>query len=188
MGNFYTNYTVYGQSQQAVIAALKGRTAYVTPVQHGCVVVFDEESEGQNEVVVTALADHLSGFLMCPVLALINHDDDILWYQLLVNGEVIDEYDSCPEYFDETAEPSDPVGGDAQKVCRAFESSNVAEVERVLRVSSLDDDGYAFEIERHTDLVKALGIAAYGVGMGFSYIEAGELPLGLAKTDLVRVP
>ena len=51
MGNFYVNYTVRGPTQQDVAAALAGRKALVTPWQNGCVVVFDEQSDTQDDKV-----------------------------------------------------------------------------------------------------------------------------------------
>src|SRR5262249_169019 len=158
MGNFYTNYTLRGPGTQAVIAALAGRSAFVTPARDGCVVVFDEESDEQNTDVITGLASHLSRELRCSVLAVLNHDDDILWYQLYQNGELADAYDSSPGYFEPLAEPSVPTGGDAQKLCSAFGASAVAEVETILRKSSYDAGGYTFAVDRHADLAHALGI------------------------------
>jgi hypothetical protein len=187
MGNFYTNYTLRGPSQQAVAKALTGRSAIVTPQQDGCVVVFDEQSDDQDSEVISSLAGDLSGELRCPVLAVLNHDDDILWYALYLNGERADEYDSCPSYFDPEAEPSGPAGGDAQKLCTAFGSSKVADVERILRKSSFDEDGYAFAIERHTELARALGLPSFAVGGGFSYVSDGEIPEGLSQDNLLRV-
>jgi hypothetical protein len=187
MGNFYTNYTLRGPSQQAVAAALVGRSAIVTPAQNGCVVVFDEQSDDQDSAVISELASHLSRELRCPVLAVLNHDDDILWYQLYLSGELADEYDSSPGYFDPSAEPSAPAGGDPQKLCIAFGASAVAEVEGVLRKSSYDEGGYTFALDRHADLARVLGIPAFGVGAGFCYISNGELPEGVAEGDLLRV-
>ena len=187
MGNFYTNYTLRGPSQQSVAKTLTGRSAIVAPARDGYVVVFDEESEQQDQGVINALAARLSREFGCPVLAVLNHDDDLLWYQLHVDGELADEYDSSPGYFDPSAEPSDPSGGDAHRLCSAFGASNVAEVESVLRKSSFDEDGYVFAVERHTDLFRALGIPSIGVGSGFCYVTTGELPDGLDGDSLVRV-
>lgn len=187
MGNFYTNYTLRGPSQQAVAAALVGRSAIVTPEQDGCVVVFDEESDDQDQEVITGLASRLSRDLGCPVLAVLNHDDDIFWYQLYRSGELADEYDSSPGYFDAATEPSAPTGGDAQKLCSAFGASAVAEVESVLRKSSFEDDGYTFAVERHTDLVRTLGIPSFGVGAGFRSVSDGEFPEGLGDDSLVKI-
>lgn len=187
MGNFYTNYTLRGPSPQEVAACLAGRSAIVTPVQQGCIVAFDEESDGQNSKVVAQLGSRLSRDLGCPVLAVLNHDDDILWFQFHVNGELVDEYDSSPGYFDPSAGPSEPEGGDAAKLCEAFGSNAVTQVEQILRRSSFEEDGYTFALERHADLVRALGLPEYSVGLGFQYLSEGDLPEGLKESDLIRV-
>jgi hypothetical protein len=187
MGNFYTNYTLRGPSQEAVAKALAGRSAIVTREQDGCLVVFDEQSDEQDQAAISDLASRLSQEFGCPVLAVLNHDDDIFWYQLYLAGQLADEYDSSPGYFDPSAEPSAPAGGDAQKLCSAFGGNDVAKVESVLRKSSFDEGGYTFAVERHTDLAVALGIPLFGVGAGFRYVADRELPEGLAEDDLVRV-
>jgi hypothetical protein len=46
---------------------------------------------------------------------------------------------------------------------------------------------YVFAMERHGDLVSALGLPAFAVGCGFRYVEDGELPEGLSDGDLVKV-
>ena len=103
------------------------------------------------------------------------------------SAELTDEYDSSPGYFDPTAEPSAPAGGDAQKLCSAFGASNIAQVEGVLRKSSFDEGGYTFAVERHADLARVLGIPSFGVGAGFRYVADGALPDGVEEDDLVRV-
>src|SRR4051794_21847985 len=180
MGNFYVNYTLRGVTQHAVADALAGRTCVVTPPADDTVVVFDEQSDEQDQRVIASLANELSGRLRCPVLAVLNHDDDVLWYRLYTNGKLQDEYDSSPGYFDPSAEPSAPAGGDAAKLCSAFGSSNTDEVERVLRMSGFDDEGYSFAVERHADLVAALGISAFGIGTAFASFENDEVPEGLS--------
>lgn len=188
MGNFYTNYTVRGPSQRAVASALAGRSALVTPAQDGCVVVFDESSEDQDHDAIGELAARLARQFLCPVLAVVNHDDDILWYRLYQSGALIDQYDSCPDYFDPEADPAGPSGGDAQKLCAAFAADGVAEVEVVLRKSGLDDDGYTFEVERHAELVRLLGLPAFAVGAGYHYVSQGEVPEGLTAEEIIRAP
>lgn len=185
MGNFYMNYTLRGPTRQAVAAALAGRSALVTPAHDGCVVVFDEASDDQDQDVISELAAELSHELGCPVLAVLNHDDDILWYQLYLGGELADEYDSSPGYFDPSAEHSGPAGGDAEKLCAAFGASKLAEVESILRKPALEAGGYTFALDRHADLARALGIPSFAVGSGFRYISQGELPEGLEEDDLL---
>ena len=186
MGNFYTNYTLKGPSQQVVAAALAGRPAIVTPDQDGCVVVFDEASDEQDSAVITELASRLSRELRCPVLAVLNHDDDILWYQLYLGGELADEYDSSPGYFDPSAEPSAPAGGDAKRLCQAFGAGDQTALEAVLRKSSYDDDGYVFAFERHADSVRVLGIPAWAVGTAYASFERDDFPEGLTASTISR--
>jgi hypothetical protein len=189
MGNFYTNYTLKGPTQQVVAAALAGRAAIVTPDYCGYVMVFDEQSDKQEAGVIAELASRMSREFQCPVLAVLNHDDDILWYQLHEAGKLTDEYDSSPGYFDSSAEePAPPAGGDAQKLCSLFSAADVAAVERILRKSLLDEDGYAFAFQRHADLVGALGLPEFGVGVCYASFGAPgfEYPDGLTKRDLLR--
>jgi hypothetical protein len=186
MGNFYTNYTLRGPSRQSVIAALAGRSAIVSPAQDGCVVVYDEESEEQDEEIIAELAARLSGELQCPLLAVYNHDDSILWYRLYVSGELVDDYNSDPGYFAKSEEESmaAPEGGNARKLCEVFGSTAFEEVEGILRSDYLEQGGCTFAFERHEDLAGALGIPSFCVG-GFEQISIGELPAELDKNDLV---
>lgn len=188
MGNFYTSYTLRGPSQQAVAAALAGRAAIVPPAQDGCVVVFDEESEEQNEEVIGELASRLSGQFNCSLLAVMNHDDSVLRYWLYLSGGLADEYNSAPGYFeteDEDAAMAGPEGGDARKLCEAFGANSIEEVDGILRQPSAVDDGYLFQMERHEDLTRALGIPDFGAG-GFEQIDEGELPGGMAEDEWIR--
>ena len=72
MGNFYTNYTLRGPSQSAVAAALAGRSAIVAPEQDGSVIVFDEDSDEQNQEVIAELAGRMSRRFAYPLLAVMN--------------------------------------------------------------------------------------------------------------------
>ncbi len=184
MGNFYTNYTLRGASPQAVATALAGRTAIVTPEHNGTVVVFDEESDSQDSGVIAQLGAHLSSQLRCAVLAVLNHDDDVLFYQLFDGGSLADEYCSAPGYF--SGDDSPASGGDAQKLCSAFGVSSVEAVSPILHAPD-DSDGYTFAVEQHEALVHALGISDYSVGAGFNYVSEGELPGDLTEDSLLRV-
>ena len=187
MGNFYTNYTIRGKSQPEVAAALSDRAAIISPEHNGYVVAYDEQSEAQDFQIITELGSRLSLGLGTPVLAVVVHDDDILFFQLYENGQVADDYDSSPGYFDPDAEPSEPAGGDAERLCATFGTANVAEVTEILRKSTYDDDG-PDAVDRHAQLVSALGLPPWTVCAGFNYISDGELPEGLSESDLLRTP
>ena len=186
MGSFYTNVTLRGPEQVAVVNALRGREAYVTPRLGEYTVVYDAECEEQDPEVLVALAAGLSAELECPALATMNHDDDVLAYWLYVNGDLEDEYNSMPDYFKGLEEPTTPAGGIADKLADLF-GGDAAEIERTLRASSLDDEGYVFAVERHADLVEQLGLPECAVGYGYTYLEEGELPEDLDEEQLSKV-
>ena len=186
MGGFYTNYTLRGPSQPALAAVLAGRKAVVTPQNHGCVVVFDEASEGQDLAEIGELAARLSGELGCPVLAVVNHDERVFWYRLYEDGAVTDEYDSCPGCCNSSPEPARPAGGNAARLCAAFGGEDVAGVEQVLRTPSGGEAGYGFAFERHADLVWALGLPEFALGRSYASLERGDYPVGLSSLDVLR--
>lgn len=187
MGSFYVNYTVRHPDAKAVAAALRGRAAMVTPSQNGNVVVYDEASDDQDQEVIVGLGTSLSKTLQCAVLAVLNNDDDVLWYRLFEKGKLVDHYDSDPGYFDDTSEEDTPTGGDARRLCAAFGNKAVAKVEAILRKSDLDDDGYGAASERHSELVEALGLPLCTVGSGYSAVADGDLPDGMETGELIRV-
>jgi len=187
MGNFYVNYTVKASDQELVATVLSGRTAFVTRPVGGCVVVVDQESDAQDQRQIKKLGAFISKALGCPVLAVLNHDDDIFWYCLFNHGQVIDTYDSSPGYFDDSAEPSGPLGGDAEKLCSAFDSQEVDEVQEILQRSSFDDDGYAFAYQRHEDLFSELELPSFSVCLCYQYVVKGDFPDGLKEHDLLSV-
>jgi len=183
MGNFYTNTTLRGPSQDEVVSYLNGlgRTTYVSPVEKGCVVVFDELGDTQDTDALADLTRSLSAQFHCPAWVVLNHDDDVLWYQLYQDGALKDEYNSAPDYFD-SSQGAEPGGGDAKALCAAFGAEGAEDrVEAILR-----DEECFFALERHADLLQALGAPDFAVGGGYRYLEGGEIPPGLDQSTLVR--
>ena len=181
MGSFYVNYTVRSADQAAVARSLKGRKAYVTPARDGKLVVTDQAAETQEAGAVQEVGELLSRSLRTTVLAVLNHDDDMLWYGLFDHGRLTDEYNSAPGYFDGGDDP--PSGGDARKLCAAFgRAGSEKQLESILQKSD-----YVLAMERHLDLIKALGLPDFAVGCGFSYVEEGELPEGLSESELLKI-
>jgi hypothetical protein len=111
---------------------------------------------------------------------LLNHDDDILYFELYVNGEKTDEYNSNPAYFGEDA-PDEPTGGNAARLAAAFGTTDVAAIESALRKPD-----YIFATDRHRDLAAALGLPEFSVGIGFTYAEAGDPPPWVAEGTYIR--
>jgi len=189
MGSFYTNITLRTTQQARVVQTLEsaGRQAFISAPMSGCVVVFDRETDEQDTRSLTDLAALLSTQLECAALAVLNHDDDVLWYALFQRGKALDEYISSPAYFDDDAEEA-PSGGDAALLCSAFGADARAEdVAAALRIASTEEGGFTFETDRHQDLASLLGIPTAAVGAGYSYLEAGEYPEGLGESDFRRI-
>ncbi|HZZ44832.1 MAG TPA: hypothetical protein VFE58_17980 [Tepidisphaeraceae bacterium] len=185
MGNFYVNFTIRGVTQHAAAEALSGRRAIVSPPVNGAVVVFDSRSDEQDEGVIRDLASQLSKKLGAAVLAVMNHDDDIFWYELYESGKRIDEYNSSPGYFDWDGEGEmpGPAGGDAKALCRVFGCKDAAAVETILRKSG--EDGYVFAVQRHGDLVEALGLPGFAVGVSYEGFDE-NMAEGFAEGEVVR--
>jgi hypothetical protein len=186
MGNFYVNMTAKGPNQDEVLATLTklGRKAFVFPTIRGLTTFCDAQAETQEPRLIEELARKASRDLGCPILCVLNHDDDVLWYGLYERGEVLDEYDSFPGYFEGHFNP--PKGGDAASLCKLVGATNeetVVGVEAILRKPH-NEDGYIFEVDRHTALVEAVGLPRFSVGAGYRYLERGELPDGLDRESL----
>jgi hypothetical protein len=185
MGNFYVNFSVKRDDPERVAAALKGAgcRAFITPPTDGYVVVYEEQSDAQDEVAIARVGALLSRAADAPVLAVLNHDDDILCYWLLEQGQVSDSYNSCPDYFGESDEEESDSGGDAKRLCEALSvPTATAAVDEVLRSAD-----YVFAIDRHTALAEGLGLPPCSVGLGYQYLENGESPEGLDPDQIIRV-
>ncbi len=154
MGNFYVNITLKGPGRDQIVAGLTEACcdAYLSPTVDGVTMVCEAVCDSQDDDHIRAFAAKLSERLGCPALAVLNHDDDVLWYGLYAAGVLDHEYNSAPDFFEaEFLDPDDeleldddgvsiPEGGDAQALCAAFgPAADPAAVETILR--ALDDDG-----------------------------------------------
>ncbi len=185
MGNFYVNFTVRSDDPLRIASTLKQarRKAFVTPPVNGQVVVYEEESDNQDTRAIEEVGRLLSGELKAAVLAVLNHDDDVLCYWLFEDGQLSDSYNSRPDYFGEVEPDGAGTGGDARRLCAAFSAESATD--RVQAVLAGKD--YGFALFRHSELVKLLGLPDYGVGCGFRYVSMNEPPEGLDLDDLICV-
>src|SRR4051812_45052274 len=138
MGNFYTNIILRGPTQQGVAQAVAARTCYVSREVDGHVIVADELCDEQLTPELAALAQRLSSELAVPAVAVMNHDDDVLWLHFFDRGSALgDEYVSAPGYF--SGEESPPTGGDSTAIAKAFGvPGRAGEIERILRADSAE--------------------------------------------------
>jgi hypothetical protein len=109
-------------------------------------------------------------------------DDDALYYELWVNGELKDTYVSNPKVMGLDTNLVGPQGGDPQVLCSVFKCSDIERLVEILTAVQTDTR-YLFESERHADLAAVLGLPKASVGCGYAYIKQGECPDGLERAQ-----
>jgi hypothetical protein len=123
MGWSYTHLALFGPNQWQVAAELTNREAAISPTVNGFTLVADQSFESHERGQIANLAVELSKKLRCPAITVFVFDDDVLCYQLIEAGQILDEYNSAPDYFDLAAKhvhPRSPQGGDAGRLCAAL--------------------------------------------------------------------
>lgn len=101
MGGFYNSIHVRTEEYDVVKAILEdmarkhGYKFYLAPAINGWVSFFPD-THGDPDIALRFAEE-----VEFDVLQLMVHDDDVFYYVYCRGGELIDEYDSCPDYFDE---------------------------------------------------------------------------------------
>jgi hypothetical protein len=161
MGNFYTNVTLRTTERQAVIEYMRaqGRPCFVSPIFRGFTTIYDRLCEEQDVHDLETLATDLSSTFHCSALAVLNHDDDVLWMGLARDGEWVTTYKS-----------NQILSGSAWSLAREFRVLGLLPLVWLLMRSPI----VLFEIWRHGGLASALGIPNFTVGLGYNYLSRGE--------------
>jgi hypothetical protein len=159
MGSFIGNVHVRSQDRQAAesaLATLRSTGAWITSPKNGWISIFEERASTQDGDWIRSMAESLSNALRAPAIGFLVHDSDILCYWLCDKGKLIDEYNSCPDYFGDGDEPAGPSGGDPRLLLPyCIADAQLANLRRILA-----EQEYVFADERLTDLAKLLGIEA----------------------------
>ncbi len=169
MGNFYTNVTLRTTERQAVIEYMRaqGRPCFISPICRGFTTIYDRLCEEQDVHDLETLATELSSKFRCSALAVLNHDDDVLWIGLARDGEWVTIYKS-----------NQVLSGSAWRLAREFRVLGLLPLVWLLMRSPI----VLFEIGRHSGLTSALGIPNFTVGLGYDHLLRGERPSN-AKAD-----
>ena len=161
MGLFCVNFHFRTTDHKAVSEALdrRGIRRYrVVPANSGWTSVYEEQASEQDDRRIRDLAGSLSENLHVPAIAFMVHDSDIACYWLLDNGQLLDEYNSDPGYFDnDTDGPPSPSGGRADvlvRYCRPGVRQD--ELAAMLAEETVRATTFAEDVIRR--LAKALGI------------------------------
>jgi len=101
MGGFYDSIHVRTESYHLVkdiltkLAKSKGYKFYLAPAINNWISLFPNDSQQQS------LSCEISSQINADVLQMTVYDDDIFSYLYCRGGGLIDEYNSCPDYFGE---------------------------------------------------------------------------------------
>jgi hypothetical protein len=190
MGCFYVNITTRKAQSHEVIDFLKSNnlSAYIIVGPEDFCSIYEQICDTQNMNHISAILCELSRHFSCPAIGVMNHDNDILAYELWLNGEKVDEYDSCPDCFDpEPGGNVEPIGGNAKLLSELMgQNPNEKSIEDVLRAFGGGDLDFVFAVERHGALAKAVGLPSHTVGYGFNYLSEGVIPEGISKEDILE--
>ena len=106
MGAFVANFHVLGADSGAVrqtVAAIgAGQFRVASPVK-GWVSLYEQRASTQDEDWIARLAGEMSSRLRTVCVAFLVHDSDIARYWLIDQGQLLDEFNSIPDYFDEVS-------------------------------------------------------------------------------------
>ncbi|HJT77366.1 MAG TPA: hypothetical protein VJ739_09220 [Gemmataceae bacterium] len=173
MGAFYGSIHFRTEDRDAVRRALE-EAAGEQPCRfllgtalRGWVAAYPE-MHGQDERVVKAIVERFPG----EVLHVLVHDSDIFAYGFYRNGEAVDEYNSCPDYFEE-AEPH------VRESCRGqpdllahllAPGKTVAELRQLLSPEEAGGGVFADDLLRRFAELLALPNAS----TSYEYLQSGE--------------
>jgi hypothetical protein len=102
MGGFIVNVHVQVDDLEALTEEMRRMAdgaCWVTPVKNGRSSVYEEQASSQDEAWIRELTGRLSDQLQTGAIAFLVHDSDVFCYWLYDRGELIDEFNSCPDYF-----------------------------------------------------------------------------------------
>jgi hypothetical protein len=176
MGASFTNCQVRSSDANAVatvLAPLLKLRAYISPASGGWVTVYDEATESQDSKLLIKLAKELSKALKTEVFGFLVHDSGIAVYYLCQNGELVDEFNSCPDYFgnEVSAAEGECARGVTEKLLPlAVAGTTREQIDAIIHPASEEDFPLMAE-DIIRDLGILLGMDENRTGLGFEYFE-----------------
>jgi hypothetical protein len=198
MGLFCASMHFRGTDDKALSAALNRRrvTRYrVIPDRNGWTSLYEERVSRQDDDWIRDLAGGLSQDLHVAAIAFLVHDSDVACYWLYDNGQLLDSYNSCPDYFDDHGateeEASMPSGGQPDvlvRYCRTgvrqVELTAILAQEAVFAEGVIERLAEALGIDRERALADYKDIAGGGPGGTHDGSDDGDGGLPAGGPDL----
>lgn len=204
MGSFYVNITARTSAEEAV-SFLEDRdlTAYVMPTGEQECVIYEERCDTQDVAYIYELLEQLTAETDCSALAVLNHDDDMLFLMLCTEGEYQADY-SCGLSFEEMYaedeegytddEPIESNGKTEEKAEKKQEALvmaqalsaafGAADTDQLLKVLT---HYFVFAVETHESLAEILDLPDVSIGIGYNYIDGGLADDELDMSELISV-
>lgn len=180
MGSFLTNLHVRLGDRSAVIKGLrkaKGLPACVSPVKNGWVSVFPKATESQDQNVLEKLTTEVARHVPAPVISFLIHDSDIFRF-VLRDGDLRDDYDSEPGYWDDPNRP--PAGGNVMLLMQYLPKSVSAKKLKIVLHKKRIDGKEVMAEDMLYWIGKRLGIEGDLLANSWDYLK-GKLPWGLTR-------
>lgn len=136
------------------------------PAMNGWISVFPDNG-GQSAGISTEIAKRLPH----DIFHLVVHDDDIFSYYFYRNGQEVDQYNSCPDYFEK-------VSDEEKQKCQGHPElfhDLLRKPESLSKLKTLitaDGEEFAFEQERMEQFVELLGLS--NALSSYEYLQQGE--------------
>jgi hypothetical protein len=172
MGAFYGSVLVRTEDSETVqrvlnqVAKEGDKRFFVGPALDGWISVFPNNS-GQSDEVSAEIAK----LIPHDIFHLIVHDDDMFIYYFYRKGTLVDQYNSCPDYFHEVPEEDKQVCMGRPELFRdlILDPESLNELKNLL---AADKAEYTFEQERMTKFVELLGFS--NALSSYEYLQSGE--------------
>ncbi len=167
MGAFLVNFHVRSDLAEQVAEALLSHSfdrVWIAGPDGGWVSFWEEQSSMQDALRIQEIAAAVSRSLETPVIAFLVHDSDFLCYWLYDFGQLQDEYNSCPGYFDDELDDGS-LAGDPEVLLRyCLPGTKQARLEEILaqgnklEMLSSGSLSFVFAEERISAIVPLLGL------------------------------
>ncbi len=154
---FFMNISLKTDKRDEVIDVIKEKdligSSFVSPILNGWLSVYNE-AENENSEEVYDLGSELSSKLSCGAIVFEVYDSDICMYRLYKNGELIDSYNSKPDYFEPVSEDEkEKLKGNPELLLPLCPpETKVEDIKETL------EKQFTYEEDRVRELAKILGI------------------------------
>jgi Ankyrin repeats (3 copies) len=181
MGLFCVNFHVRNSSADQVAEAMQssGWDSFVAlPSQNNWTSFCDAEASNQDESRIQEIGTRVSDLLGQPLIAFMVHDSDVACYWLFDKGNLVDSFNSEPDYFEESDDAAGPSGGDPSVLVKYCQKTTT-----VAKLSSILAKKPVFAEQTIEKLARALGIPADRAISDFHDIADGDLADPMPEID-----